>query len=105
MSAEQTAQLLKQIREQLQAHGLWDAEPPSAQALQSTQPFAVDTLDFHQWLQFIMIPEFEHRLAHDIPLPHGFSISPMAEEAWRGKWAERRELILLLRQFDTLFAH
>lgn len=105
MSAEQTSRLLGLIREELQAQGLWDAEPPSTEALQSTQPFAVDTLDFHQWLQFIMIPEFEHRLAKDMPLPSGFSISPMAEEAWRGKWAERRELILLLREFDALFAN
>ncbi|WP_198683882.1 YqcC family protein [Aliidiomarina celeris] len=105
MSVEKIAQLLQQIREQMQAQGLWDETPPSAEALQSKQPFAVDTLDFHQWLQFIMIPEFEHRIAQQMPLPHGFSISPMAEEAWRGKWAERRELILLLREFDALFAH
>ncbi|MCC5856277.1 MAG: YqcC family protein [Idiomarina sp.] len=100
MSTQKTAQILVQLRNELIAHELWESTPPAPEALQSNQPFAVDTLDFHQWLQFIMIPELEHRIAHGIALPSKIAVSPMAFEVWRGKWKERRELIALLKQLD-----
>ncbi|RUO44365.1 hypothetical protein CWE15_04105 [Aliidiomarina taiwanensis] len=102
MAVKETMQLLTQLREQLQALDLWEGTPPSPELLKSTEPFAVDTLEFHQWLQFIMIPEFEHRIHNNIALPKGFAVSPMAEESWRGKWGERRALILTLRALDEL---
>nr|WP_256473594.1 YqcC family protein [Aliidiomarina quisquiliarum] len=95
--------MLTQLRTLLKEQQLWQTEPPAPELLQSTEPFAVDTLEFHQWLQFIMIPEFEHRLQHNLPLPRGFAVSPMATECWRGCWGERRQLILTLRQLDELF--
>ena len=102
MSAKKTSQLLAKLREQLQETNLWEETPPAPEQLKSTEPFAVDTLEFHQWLQFIMIPEFEHRIQNRIDLPRGFAVSPMAEESWRGKWGERREIILTLRALDEL---
>ncbi|HLV48025.1 MAG TPA: YqcC family protein [Aliidiomarina sp.] len=104
MLVKQTTELLTQLRDLLQEHELWEAEPPAPERLQSTEPFAVDTLEFHQWLQFIMIPQFEHRIEHNLALPRGFAVSPMAEECWRGCWGERRQLILTLREFDELFS-
>ncbi len=103
MLAKQTTVLLNQLRTLLKEQKLWQVEPPAAELLQSTEPFAVDTLEFHQWLQFIMIPEFEHRIEHNLPLPSSFAVSPMATECWRGCWGERRQLILTLRQLDELF--
>lgn len=102
MSAKETMRLLTQLRKQLQELNLWEGTSPSPELLKSTEPFAVDTLEFHQWLQFIMIPEFEHRIQNKVALPKGFAVSPMAEESWRGKWGERREVILTLRELDEL---
>lgn len=31
----------------------WDDTPPTAQALASTTPFAVDVMELYQWLQWI----------------------------------------------------
>ncbi len=103
MLVRKTTLLLDQLRTLLQQHKLWEAEAPAPERLQSTEPFAVDTLEFHQWLQFIMIPEFEHRIEHNLALPKGFAVSPMATECWRGCWGERRQLILTLRELDELF--
>ena len=94
MLVKQTTELLTQLRDLLQEHELWEAEPPAPERL----------LEFHQWLQFIMIPQFEHRIEHNLALPRGFAVSPMAEECWRGCWGERRQLILTLREFDELFS-
>ena len=35
---------------------LWSDTPPSQEALSSEQPFAMDSLEFEEWLQFIFLP-------------------------------------------------
>lgn len=49
------ADSLLQIEIELRRIDAWESEPPSPEALQSAQPFAVDTLEFTQWLQFVFV--------------------------------------------------
>ena len=35
---------------------LWSDTPPSQEAMSSEQPFALDSLEFEEWLQFIFLP-------------------------------------------------
>ncbi|MCC5879418.1 MAG: YqcC family protein [Idiomarina sp.] len=88
----------------MQQLDLWQQQPPSASALQSTQPFAVDTLDFHQWLQFIMIPRLQALLAADQPLPTRMAVSPMAAQVYKGQLKTHRELIVCIRELDILIS-
>ncbi len=44
--------LLDELEVRLRAAQLWQATPPSSQALVSQEPFAVDTLLPHEWLQW-----------------------------------------------------
>ena len=74
------ADLLADISAGLQAMDLWQEQPPSAEALASTEPFAVDQLSFNQWLQFIFVPRMHQVIASQSPLPERCSIAPMAEE-------------------------
>jgi len=73
-------QLLADISTELQAMGLWQEHPPSAAALASTEPFALDMLLFSQWLQFIFVPRIQQIIAAQASLPENCSIAPMAEE-------------------------
>ncbi len=55
--------LLDELEVRLRAAQLWQATPPSSQALVSQEPFAVDTLLPHEWLQWIFLPRrIQHRL-------------------------------------------
>ena len=56
--SRQVVFLLKELEFTLQRLQLWQDDAPSEAALASTQPFALDTLEFHQWLQFIMLERF-----------------------------------------------
>ncbi|MEG1771217.1 MAG: YqcC family protein [Comamonas sp.] len=47
---------LQALQAEMSALDLWSALPPSAQALASTMPFMYDTLEFHQWLQWVLVP-------------------------------------------------
>ncbi|HEY7885114.1 MAG TPA: YqcC family protein [Cellvibrionaceae bacterium] len=77
------ADILMDIEKELRELGLWESEPPSAEALASTQPFAIDTLTFSQWLQFVFIPGMYRLVENRDALPASCHIAPMGEEYFR----------------------
>ncbi|MEF1291532.1 YqcC family protein, partial [Vibrio sp. M260118] len=50
---KQIAELLNAVEAELRRIGLWQAQPPSEEALSSQEPFALDTLEPRQWLQWV----------------------------------------------------
>lgn len=95
-------QALGQVERAMRELKLWQPEPPSAAALASEQPFAVDALAFHQWLQFIFIPKMTDLVDHNRPLPTSCAITPMAEEMFKGDGRRVACLIEQLRKLDNL---
>ena len=71
--------LLACLEDELQELGWWEQQAPSAQALQSEQPFCVDTLEFAQWLQWVFVPRMRSIVSSDHPLPSQCGIHDMAE--------------------------
>lgn len=92
------------IERELQVQGWWDVEPPSAEALASVEPFAVDTLTFEQWLQWVFLPRMALILEHGHPLPKASGILVMAETVFVDRPEQSRELRRLLAAFDRLIA-
>lgn len=72
--------LLEDLRTELHEQGLWSDEPPPAEALDSTEPFAVDQLRLEQWLQYVFIGRLEAILDHSAPLPEHCEVLPYAEQ-------------------------
>lgn len=97
----QLVDLLQQLEAQLQHHELWQQTMPSAEALQSTEPFATDTLHPHEWLQWIFIARMRALVESNQPLPRGFSIEPYFAEAWKQK-LHYGELLETIRTIDEL---
>lgn len=93
---------LRELQLELQQQKLWQQIPPSPEALASAQPFAIDTLTLHQWLQFIFIPKVQALIDTNAPMPQGFAISPYAEEFYGAELAQRAPLIALLKEIDAL---
>ncbi|MBB6520763.1 YqcC family protein [Pseudoteredinibacter isoporae] len=81
--AADMAALLLDLEAALRQLDLWQVEPPSDEALASTQPFCIDTLDFSQWLQFMFIARIRFMLDQQAPLPAVSGITAMAEEVYR----------------------
>ena len=92
--------LLYELEEELRQLGWWEQQAPSAQALQSQQPFCVDTLDFTQWLQWIFIPRMHSILAGDHPLPTQCAIHEMAEVSYREQTAAVASLLRCWKNID-----
>ena len=98
----QSQQLLTQLENILQQHQYWQEVAPEPQALASTEPFAIDTLDCHQWLQWIFIPKFRYLIVQRLPLPTQFAISSYVEEAMKNQVGVR-DIVATTREIDQLF--
>ena len=60
---------------------LWSDEAPSQEALSSEQPFAMDSLEFEEWLQFIFLPTIYNCLLYTSPSPRDNTGSRMPSSA------------------------
>lgn len=76
---------------------LWTVERPSTEAMNSQQPFAVDTMSFEQWLKFVFIPKFS-QMAEQGMLPAQMEIAPMAQVTWPDKY---QAVVRVLSQLDA----
>lgn len=92
--------LLAELQDELQVLGWWQLQAPSAQALQSQQPFCVDTLDLSQWLQWVFIPRMQSILQADLALPQQCAIHDMAEVVYREQLATVAGLLRCLKHID-----
>ena len=101
---QKAARLLDRIERELNSLGLWQSDQPPVEALDSQQPFAMDTLEFHQWLQFIMIPRMWSLIDAKQPLPDSIAVSPMAAHSYRNAIEQHEQLIELVREFDVLLS-
>ncbi|RZO80665.1 MAG: YqcC family protein [Halieaceae bacterium] len=81
---------------------LWADVPPAAEALQSEQPFAMDSLELEEWLQFIFLPTIYAVLDSGGTLPERCAIAPMAEETIGKKPVMTETLMITLRELDRL---
>lgn len=96
------AEILIDIEKELRELRLWEAEMLSQEALMSEQPFAVDTMTFPQWLQFIFLPRMYFLIDQQAPLPASCSIAPMAEHFFAGLNLHSGLLISHLYRMDTM---
>lgn len=100
--SHEVAAVLMDIEAELRRMGCWQAEPPAPEALRSEQPFAIDTLNFAQWLQFIFIPRMLFLLDQQQDLPRASGIAPMAEEYFSGLQLPVEGLLTALQTMDAL---
>lgn len=99
------AEQLLLIERELRMQGWWDEVSPSVEALSSVEPFSVDTLDFHQWLQWIFLVRMKQILEQDLPLPSVSGILEMAEMVYADRPRESLGLRNALKKFDQLIAN
>lgn len=100
---QQLLLLLDQLSPLMQRLNLWQEHAPQFEALQSSEPFALDRLAPEQWLQWVFIPKMFVIIEQKQPLPRGFAITPYFEECWK-EHGEYMSLISLLRSIDEVCA-
>ncbi|OCG25566.1 hypothetical protein A9G11_02050 [Gilliamella sp. wkB108] len=96
-----TINQLNQIEDEMQKRMLWQTTPPKADAFLSQEPFAIDTMEALEWLQWIFIPRMRALIDAKTNLPQGFALHPYFEEALKEQ-DEVSQLLLLIKQLDDL---
>lgn len=96
------SEILMDIEKELRELQLWDDEMISEEALASEQPFAIDTMTFPQWLQFIFLPRMYFMIEQKMQLPVNCGIAPMAEQYFSVLALPSAPLIRHLQKMDEL---
>ena len=96
------AEILMNIEKELRELQLWDDEMISEEALASEQPFAIDTMTFPQWLQFIFLPRMYFMIEQKMQLPENCGIAPMGEQYFSVLSLPSSTLIKHLKKIDDL---
>ncbi len=96
------ASVLMDIEKELRQLQLWEFEMISEEALASTEPFAIDTMTFPQWVQFILLPRLYFMIEQQLDLPSYCSVAPMAQEYFSVLNLHSAPLIIHLQKIDRL---
>ena|SRR6187551_733851 len=96
------AEVLIDIEKELRDLQLWDDEMISEEALASEQPFAIDTMTFPQWLQFVFLPRMYFMIERKMQLPGNCGIAPMAEQYFSVLALPSVPLVRQLQKVDEL---
>ena len=98
-------EILNEIEKELQNLEHWggDAGRPDEKAFLSTAPFCIDTMEFHQWLEYVLLANLRKMIEEERSLPQKMLVHTAAQEYWRGNWGKYRQLIFALRKLDDCF--
>lgn len=89
------------IEAEMRRIGYWQNQPLRPEQLQFKQAFAMDTMAFTQWLQFIFLPRVREAAASN-RFPSSSSVGTQAVRELDGD-PNAGNLLTLLAEFDALF--
>jgi uncharacterized protein YqcC (DUF446 family) len=93
---------LDEIVAEMKRIGFWQAEPLKPEQYDFRSAFALDTMAFNQWLQFVFVPRVEQILASQGTFPARSQVGSQAIREYDGV-PEAAHLVELLCAFDALF--
>jgi len=102
--AHKVASVLIDIEGELRRLHLWEREAPTQEAMASTEPFCIDTMNFPQWVQHIFLPRMSGLLETSEALPKRCGIEPMAAEYFKNQAINGEGLIRAFRTIDEILS-
>jgi uncharacterized protein YqcC (DUF446 family) len=91
------------IETEMKRIGYWSLEPLPEEAYDFRQAFAMDTMAFSQWLQFILIPNVRSIIDQKGDFPSESMVGVQSVREFNGD-ANASHLVSLLGEFDALFS-
>ncbi len=97
--------ILAAIETEMRRLNYWETAAPDLTALNSTLPFCCDTLNFSQWIQFVLLKRMSMLVETQHTLPASCNISSYAEEVFKTLDEDTSRLLVLIRELDALFVN
>ena len=98
----QVAKSISEIEAEMKNLGYWVAEPLTPEAYNFNEAFAMDTMAFSQWLQFVFVPRVKQIIEEKGEFPSSSMVAVQAIREFDGE-DEADRLVDLLSEFDALF--
>ena len=98
----QAGQKITEIETEMKRIGYWNPELLPEEAYDFREAFAMDTMTYSQWLQFILIPSVRQIIDQKGPFPKESMVGVQAVREFDGE-ANASKLVTLLCEFDELF--
>ncbi|HKP49588.1 MAG TPA: YqcC family protein [Gemmatimonadales bacterium] len=96
------AHAIDRVETELKRIGWWREDPLPPEMYQFTQAFAMDTMPFACWLQFILIPRVRDIIGTGGEFPASSMVAAQAVREFDGV-DEAHGLVSALSDFDALF--
>jgi uncharacterized protein YqcC (DUF446 family) len=96
------ASRLQLIEDEMKRINFWQDTPIDPAAMNFKKAFAMDTMAYTQWLQFIFIPRVKQIIAEHGKFPSSSSVGTQAIREFDGQ-DQANNLVTLLCEFDALF--
>ena len=93
--------IVAQIEAEMRRIGYWQETPLTVEQYDFHAPFAMDRMDFTQWLQFILIPRVKTIVEKREAFPKTSSVAVQAIREYDGV-LETDSLISLLNELDQI---
>ncbi len=96
--------LARAIEREMRAANMWSESPPPPEAFQFRRPFAMDTMAFDQWLQFVLLPRLRACATGAAEFPPNSSVAPVFVREYDGRDEDPAfvRLSALVHQLDEL---
>ncbi len=91
-----------EIEAEMKRIGFWSLDPLPEDAYDFREAFAMDTMAFSQWLQFILIPRVRSIIEQKGDFPSESMVGTQAVREFDGD-TMASDLVNLLCEFDDLF--
>jgi len=93
---------INEIEAEIKRIGYWSSEPLPESTYRFQAAFAMDTMTFVQWLQFVFIPRVRDIIAQHGTFPSQSMVGVQAMREFDGD-EDASRLVSLLTEFDELF--
>lgn len=90
------------VESEMKRIGMWENAPLPTEAYEFRSAFAMDTMAFSQWLQWIFVPRVRSIIESNGDFPSGSSVATQAVREFDG-YDEAGDLVGFLSEFDGLF--
>jgi uncharacterized protein YqcC (DUF446 family) len=93
-----------EIEHEMRRIRLWQDQPLAREKYNFTKAFAMDTMSYDQWLQFVFIPRVREIVSTAGQFPESSSVGAQAIREF-DTYPDSERLVTLLCEFDRLFQH
>lgn len=98
--AERVGQQVSRIESEMRNAGLWQSEPLRPEQYEFSQAFAMDTMSFAQWLQFVFLERVKEAISENA-FPSRSMVAAQAVREFDGVH-EASSLVTALADFDAM---